>query len=274
MANSFSKMIKAGVIKRTDNGMFIRLDEIHEKPGFNTRVKDDVWEASIQELSAYLEAGGKVPPFEVYARDDGGVWIVEGHRRFEAYRRIAAKGSPVDLIHILQFNGNDAERKARIGSSASQMPLRPLERAAVYAELRAFNWTNEDIARRMGKDAEHVKRHLDLIDAPTAVQQMVKRGEVSATVAVRQTRQHGEKAADVLTEQLEAAKAQGKSKVTDTTMRKAKPKPAFAVPDGFALVPLVPTQEMLDAFQNCNACYSETAYSDMLKIAPQPGGVE
>lgn len=230
MANSFSKMIKSGVIKRTDNGMFIRLADLHEKPGFNKRDKDADWEAGIQELVAFLRAGGEVPPLEVYARDEGGAWIVEGHRRTVSFGILEKEGRPVEWIHIKQFNGNDAERIARIATSNSQQPLKPLERAAVYAELRALNWSNDDIARRMGKDAEHVKRHLDLIDAPTAVQQMVKRGEVSATRAVRETRRHGEKVAEVLTEQLDAAKAQGKSKVTDTTMRKAKPKDKLSMP--------------------------------------------
>lgn len=39
--NSFKQMIKAGVIKRTDTGMFIRHADIHVKPGFNRRVEDE-----------------------------------------------------------------------------------------------------------------------------------------------------------------------------------------------------------------------------------------
>ena len=257
MSNSFRQMLASKIIKRTDNGQFIGLADIHEKPGFNKRDKDADWEAGIQELVAFLDAGGEVPPIEVHARDDGGVWIVEGHRRTEAYRRLAAKGKPVEWIHIKQFNGNDAERIARIATSNSQSPLKPLERAAVYAELRALNWSNDDIARRMGKDAEHVKRHLDLIDAPAAVQAMVKSGEVSATTAVRQTRKHGEKAAEVLQQELQSAQKQGKRKVTGGTIGKAK-KPATTVPDGMVLVPV----ESLKAIRrDLDACQSVIHYA-------------
>lgn len=224
MSNSFSKMISAKMIKRTDNGQFIRLEDIHIKPGFNKRRHTEEWDKGIEELTAYLMAGGEVPPLEVYARDDGGVWVVEGHRRTASYRRAKERGAAVEWIHIKQFNGNDAERIARIATSNSQVPLTPLERAEVYAELRGLNWSPEDIARRMGKDVEHVRRHLDLIDAPTAVQQMVERGEVSATVAVRQTRKHGEKAAEVLQQELAEAQASGKKKVTNGTITKAKDK--------------------------------------------------
>lgn len=222
MSNSFKKMLSEKVIKRTDNGQFIRLEDIHVRPGFNARDIDEDYERDIQELVAFLDAGGKVNPLWVTARDEGGVWVDDGHRRTEAYRRLAAKGTPVEWIHIQQFVGNDAERVALIAYSNSQRPLKPMERASVYARLRAFNWSNDEIARRMGKDAEHVKRYLDLIDAPTAVQQMVKAGEVSATTAVRQVRKHGEGAAEVLKQELASAQEQGKRKVTGGTISKPK----------------------------------------------------
>lgn len=207
-ANSFNQMITAKVIKRTDNGQFIGLANIHAKPGFNKRDKDADWEVGIQELVAFLDAGGEVPPLEVYARDDGGVWLVEGHRRTEAFTRLAAMGKPVEWIHIKQFNGNDAERIARIATSNSQAPLKPLERAAVYAELRALNWTPQDIARRMGKEVRHVTDLLALIDADTSVHTLVRAGTVAPTVAVSHIKEHGEKAAEVLAEKAAKAKAQ------------------------------------------------------------------
>lgn len=55
--NSFKKMIKAGVIKRTDTGMFIRLQDIHVKPGFNRRVEDDRFKESIDESYGGSERG-------------------------------------------------------------------------------------------------------------------------------------------------------------------------------------------------------------------------
>ena len=221
--NSFKQMLANKTIKRTDNGQFIRLADIHVKPGFNKRnTQDPEYLEAMGELVSYLEAGGEVPPLEVHARDEGGVWVVEGHRRREAFGLLAAAGKPVEWIHIKQFNGNDAERIARIATSASQLQLKPLERAAVYAELRALNWSDDDIAKRMGKHVSHVRSHLALIDANTDVQTMVKNGEVSATVAVQHVKSHGEKAGAVLAEKLDQAKAQGKSKVTKGTDKASK----------------------------------------------------
>ncbi|MCP5656214.1 chromosome partitioning protein ParB, partial [Klebsiella pneumoniae] len=90
----------------------------------------------------YLMDGGSVPPLEVIARDEGGVWVVEGHRRRRCYARCAEAGKPVDRIHIMPFNGSDVQRLARIMTSNNQLPLSDMEQAAVIQELHnAFNQT-------------------------------------------------------------------------------------------------------------------------------------
>lgn len=85
MANSFKQMTKAGVIKRTDTGMFIALSDIHVREGFNKREDDERTRQADDDLFSYLMNGGSVPPLEVIARDEGGVWVVEGHRRRRCY---------------------------------------------------------------------------------------------------------------------------------------------------------------------------------------------
>src|SRR5690606_14856679 len=108
----------AGEIKRTDSGMFISLNDIHVKHGFNKR--DDADERTLKaddDLFQFLMNGGTVPPLEVVARDEGGVWVVEGHRRRRCYERCREAGKPVERIHIVPFVGNDVQRLARIMTS-------------------------------------------------------------------------------------------------------------------------------------------------------------
>jgi len=61
MANSFKKMTTSGVIKRLHSGMFIRLDDIHIKEGFNKRKNDERTRQADDELFEFLAAGGRVP---------------------------------------------------------------------------------------------------------------------------------------------------------------------------------------------------------------------
>ena len=101
MANSFKQMTKAGVIKRTDTGMFIALSDIHVREGFNKREDDERTRQADDVLFMYLMTGGTVPPLEVIARDEGGVWVVEGHRRLRAYARCANEGKPAMAIEMV-----------------------------------------------------------------------------------------------------------------------------------------------------------------------------
>lgn len=48
--------------------------------------------------------------------------------------------------------------------------------------------------------------------------------------------------------------------------------PAASVPDGWKLVPVNPTQEMLNAAWEKHAIYHPSAYRTMLESAPAPGG--
>lgn len=54
MANSFKQMTKAGVIKRTDTGMFIALSDIHVREGFNKREDDERTRLADDDLFNYL----------------------------------------------------------------------------------------------------------------------------------------------------------------------------------------------------------------------------
>lgn len=219
MANSFKQMTKSGVIKRTDTGMFINLDQIHVREGFNKREDDDRTRQADDDLFNYLMNGGSVPPLEVIARDEGGVWVVEGHRRRRCYARCSEAGKPVDRIHIMPFSGNDVQRLARIMTSNNQLPLSDIEQAAVIQELHnAFNQTTSEIAKLVNKSVATVEKLLTLSTANYVVQQEVKSGAVSVDVAVDRVREYGEQAGEVLKHDKAVAAAQGKNKVTRSSI--------------------------------------------------------
>ncbi|EPZ8354734.1 ParB/RepB/Spo0J family partition protein [Enterobacter hormaechei] len=215
MANSIRQMTRGGVISRTDNGMFIHLDDIHVKPGFNKRLDDERTRQADDELFQFLMNGGSVPPLEVISRDEGGVWIVEGHRRHRCYERCREAGKPVNKIHIVQFVGDDKERLARILTSNNQLSLSELEQAAVVKELAsAFNQSVAEIAALVNKSEPTVRNLLTLAGANHDVKQKVQAGEVTAGAAIERVKEFGEKAGEVLEQDKAVAAAAGKKKVT------------------------------------------------------------
>jgi ParB-like chromosome segregation protein Spo0J len=227
---SFKQMQKDGTIKRAD-ARLVRLEDIHEEPGFNLRDETAVdpetgetFQQSIERLADYIAQGGQYPALEVRPRAEGGVWIVDGHRRVRALRMCVANGVPLaddkgDVwVSIVPFEGNDAERTARIITSREGRSLSPLEVAAGYKRLRAFGWDNARIAQKVGKTPQHVAQLLMLANADCDVQGMVAAGAVSAAVAVDVVRKHGDDAGKVLADAAGKARAQGKKKVTAGTM--------------------------------------------------------
>lgn len=214
MANSFKQMTKAGVIKRTDTGMFISLDDIHVREGFNIREDDERTRLANDDLFDYLMNGGVVPPIEVVPRDEGGVYIVEGHRRHLAYQRCRDAGKPVNRIHIMPFYGNDLKQKARIFTSASQLSLSPIDQINGIRDFAPFNLTPAEIAKEIHKSVAWVEKLIALSNANHDVQKAVKAGEVSVDVAIDRVKEFGEKAGEVLQKDKASAAAKGKKKVT------------------------------------------------------------
>jgi len=217
VSNSFKQMVKEGTIKRAD-AMKVALADLHVEPGFNERTEGPELEASIDALAAYILGGGIVPPLEVRAREDGGVWIIDGHRRHRAYGKAVAAGAPIEWIEVRAFAGNDVDRVARIVSSNSGVPLTPLETSRVYRKLAAFGLGSVEIAAKVGKTRAHVDQLLLLASANSDVQTLIAAGTVSAAVAVEAVRKHGEQAGAYLAGQAGKAKAEGKGKVTAGTI--------------------------------------------------------
>ena len=214
MANSFKQMAKDGTIKRPDGRMTMNLDDIHVQKGFNKRVENEQTLAEDEKLFQHLMSGKPVPPLEVRVRDEGGVWVVEGHRRRRAYSRCRDAGKPVERIQIIPFTGNDVERIARIMNSNTQLPLSPYEQSLVVKELAGFNLSPDEIATLVGKSRATVDKLLAFSQANHDVQSLVREGSVAVDAAVDRVKEHGEAAGKVLAVDVEKAKKAGKKKVT------------------------------------------------------------
>lgn len=252
---SFNQMIKDGDIKRAD-AMKVRKEDFHEEPGFNWRIEGEDLDKSIEDIADFLISGGQLPDLEVRPREDGGVWIVDGHRRNRGYDRAIIRGATLDhlrdkngqiWIGVKPFLGNRLERMARIESSSRNRQLSPLELSNGYQEWRlAFQEehgslpTNDEIAKAFGKSRAHIDQMLLLNAAPVEVKAAVAAGEISATESVKLVREHGQNAAAELDERKKVASEIGKVKVTAASQKKpsspARPKVDMVVSNAVVLV--------------------------------------
>lgn len=221
---TFTQMVTTKEISRR-NAYKIGLDAIHEEPGFNFREEGEDLQASIIALADFLVNGGRVPALEVRPREEGGVYVVDGHRRKRAFEYANKHlGGAFDFVDVEAFDGDEKQRIARVITSAEGRPLSQLEQAAGFRRLADTGLNSAEIAKLVNKTRQQVDNMLLLSAAPVEVKEMVKEGNVSATTAVQSIRKHREKAGEELKKDLHKAESSGKRKVTAATQN-TKPLP-------------------------------------------------
>ena len=217
---SFKQMRIDGELTRADSEK-IQYKDLHIEPGFNAPGRTEQDDADDDALYAYIAGGGRIPELDVRPRPNGGVWIVDGHRRHKQIGRAIEAGTFLPdpksgryLIPVKQFTGSDVDRVARIATSNEGKKLTSMQLASVYQRLAGFGLTPGDIALKVNRKRAHVHQILVLAGANNDVQSMVTAGEVSTTTAVRTVKAKGEGAGPALKEAQQAARLQGKSRVT------------------------------------------------------------
>lgn len=172
----------------------------------------------LDELKAMVRADGVQIPLVVRMVGDD-LTIVQGHRRHTVVMELIAEGEDIKAIPALaeRKGVNDADRTFDLLLSNSGQPLAPLEIAEVVKRLINYGWTEAQIAQRRGwKSTQTVTNYLSMLEMPEKMKEHVKNGHVSATLAREITKtKDGEEADQVIRQQLEVRKANGKkAKVT------------------------------------------------------------
>lgn len=190
------------------------------KPGWNARDLTAVDNAEhVDELAKSIAAIGVQQPLTVYAEGHK-VFVSDGHVRHAAtLRAIEVYGAEVKTVPVQTESrgSNEADRILSQITRNSGKPLTPVEKAKVVKQLYDFGWTVEEISAKIGHTVLRVNQLLDLHAAPEAVKALIANGEVSSTLAqqvLNKSGGDGEAALEVLTDAVEAAKAEGKDKAT------------------------------------------------------------
>jgi ParB-like chromosome segregation protein Spo0J len=191
--------------------------KIEIEPGFNARPID---QEHVGAMKTSMLAGSILPPLFVRV-DNGRIILVDGHHRLAAIRELIEGGQEIKRVDVVQFRGNDADRIAHMLTSSQGKNLTPLQMGLQYRKLAAFGFDEREIGDKVGKTRQHVHDMVFLAESNSDVQGMVARGEVAAHVAIAALRKHGSGAGSVLAVHLDTAKAAGKKKVTNKTIRKS-----------------------------------------------------
>jgi len=136
-------------------------------------------DSELDELAGSIRERGIIQPIVVRtvrgAADS--FEIIAGERRWRAAQRAGLHEVPI-IVH----EATDAEAlELAIIENVQRADLNPLEEAAGYAALaEAYKYTQEDIAKTVGKSRSHVANTLRLLKLPEAVKAYINVGKLTA----------------------------------------------------------------------------------------------
>jgi ParB family transcriptional regulator, chromosome partitioning protein len=135
--------------------------------------------AELDELAASIKERGVIQPIAVRPAPgaNGMFEIIAGERRWRAAQRAGIHDVPVVVLEV-----SDAEAlELAIIENVQREDLNALEEAAGYQALGdEFKYSQDDIAKVVGKSRSHVANMLRLLKLPESVQAFIRRGELQA----------------------------------------------------------------------------------------------
>ena len=130
---------------------------------------------ALEELTASIRSSGVLQPIVVRRRGEQ-YEILVGERRWRAARQAGLSRVPVVVREA-----SDAEAlELALAENLLREDLNPLEEAEAYQRLMAeFGWTQDELARRIGKDRSSIANALRLRRLPEVIQADLRAGRLT-----------------------------------------------------------------------------------------------
>jgi ParB family transcriptional regulator, chromosome partitioning protein len=153
------------------------IDSIVPNP-FQPREEFD--EAGIAALADSIEQVGVLQPILVRPDGDGNYQLIAGERRWRASRQAG-----LDVIPAIVREVRDVSAlEHAVVENLHRQDLNALEEAAAYQQLiDDFGFTQEELAKRVGKSRPSVTNTLRLLNLPPAIQGLLIDGRLQAAHA-------------------------------------------------------------------------------------------
>ncbi len=133
-------------------------------------------EESLEELASSIRQHGVVQPIVVRPLDDGFFQLIAGERRWRASQRAGLSRVPA----VIRQAGEHDTLEIALIENLQRQDLNPLEEAQAYERLIVeFGMTQDEVARRVGKNRATIANMLRLLKLPGEVQQWVRENKLS-----------------------------------------------------------------------------------------------
>jgi ParB family chromosome partitioning protein len=156
----------------TESLIEVPIDQIEVNPNQPRKVFDFT---ALDELAASIKASGVIQPI-IVRRYAGAYQLIAGERRWRAARQAG-----LDRIPAIVREATDAQSiELALVENLLREDLNPIEAAQAYQKLLAeFNWTQEELAQRIGKDRTSIANCLRLLRLPEEIQADLRSGRLT-----------------------------------------------------------------------------------------------
>lgn len=165
--------LKPEIAEQASASMRIPLDQIEVNP---KQPRRDFDETALNELAASIKMHDIIQPLTVTKLPSGKFRLIAGERRFRASKIAGLKDVPVYLRQA-----NDTELlELSLLENLQRKDLNAMEVALSYKRLMdELEYTQEQVAERMGKERSTVTNYIRLLKLPPDIQVSVRNGEIT-----------------------------------------------------------------------------------------------
>lgn len=203
----------------------VQPEDLRVYDGFNPRHDSEALRAHIRSIADSIISEGYYldKPMAGFAGFEGKkpvIYVTEGGCRLQATLLAIQDGAQLTEVPVaLKSKATSMEDLVvALVRGNEYKAFTPIELAICCKRLANYNWPTPRIAQSFGISPEYVSQLLTLAGAPKIIRDKVISGEFTAAVALQALRDHGGDAADVLTDALAKAQAEGKTKLTSRYM--------------------------------------------------------
>ncbi|HTN38971.1 MAG TPA: ParB/RepB/Spo0J family partition protein [Arachidicoccus sp.] len=161
------------VVEEATTSLRISVDSIEVNP---RNPRNDFDEKALKELAASITIHDIIQPLTVSRLPSGRFRLIAGERRFRAAKISGLKDVPVYIR-----NANDGEvLELALLENLQREDLNAIEISLSYQRMMdELNYTQEQVAERMGKERSTVANYIRLLKLPPDVQLAVRYGIIS-----------------------------------------------------------------------------------------------
>jgi ParB family chromosome partitioning protein len=168
-----SGTLKPGVAEAATSIQRIAVDQIETNP---RQPRHDFDEQALNELASSIRLHDIVQPITVSRLPTGRYRIISGERRWRAAKMVKLADVPA---YIRQANDQELLELALL-ENLQREDLNAVEIALSYKRMmEELNYTQEQVAERMGKERSTVANYIRLLRLPPDIQVAVRKGEIS-----------------------------------------------------------------------------------------------